>query len=238
MTKKTFRIGQIVPSSNTTMETEIPKFLTAFAQTREDIEFTFHAARMRMKHVNKEELHAMDLESQRCVAELSDAPLDVVGYACLVAIMAMGQGYHEVSETNLAAIAKREGTAFPVVTSAGALVTRLRQQGFKRVSMLMPYSDALAETVVSYVVDQGIDVVSYRNFSVTDNVEVGRIPPERLINALQDIETDAVDAVVLSACVQMPSYEALPIARAHLKVPVTSTAEATSQTMLQALQLL
>lgn len=44
----TFRIGQIVPSSNTTMETEIPAILRAreamFAER-----FTFHSSRMRMQ---------------------------------------------------------------------------------------------------------------------------------------------------------------------------------------------
>ena len=59
-----FRIGQIVPSSNTTMETEIPAMLRA----REEIEperFTFHSSRMRMKRVTKEELAAMDADSDR-----------------------------------------------------------------------------------------------------------------------------------------------------------------------------
>ena len=48
-----FRIGQIVPSSNTTMETEIPAMLHA----REAIlpeRFTFHSSRMRMHKVTKE----------------------------------------------------------------------------------------------------------------------------------------------------------------------------------------
>ena len=47
MSKTHFRIGQIVPSSNTTMETEIPAMLRA----REGVgpeRFTFHSARMRM----------------------------------------------------------------------------------------------------------------------------------------------------------------------------------------------
>ena len=50
-----FRIGQIVPSSNVTMETEIP----AIFRSRETIlpeRFTFHSSRMRMKKVTKEEL--------------------------------------------------------------------------------------------------------------------------------------------------------------------------------------
>src|SRR3546814_12513033 len=94
------RIGQIVPSSNVTMETEIPALLRA----REAIapeRFTFHSSRMRMKKVTKEELAAMDADSDRCALELSDAAVDVLGYACLVAIMSMGEGYNRVSEARL-----------------------------------------------------------------------------------------------------------------------------------------
>ena len=63
--------------------------------------FSFHSARMRMKRVTKEELAAMDADSDRCALELSDARVDVLGYACLVAIMSMGLGYHRVSERRL-----------------------------------------------------------------------------------------------------------------------------------------
>src|SRR5919205_4080067 len=97
---KTYRIGQIVPSSNITMETEIPAMLRA----REEVlpeRFTFHSSRMRMKKVTKEELEAMDADSDRCALELSDARVDVLGYACLVAIMSMGHGYHRVSQQRL-----------------------------------------------------------------------------------------------------------------------------------------
>jgi maleate isomerase len=67
-----YRIGQIVPSSNVTMETEIP----AIFRSRETIlpeRFTFHSSRMRMKKVTKEELEAMDAMSLKCAQELSDA---------------------------------------------------------------------------------------------------------------------------------------------------------------------
>src|SRR5918994_1265344 len=115
--KTTFRIGQIVPSSNTTMETEIPAILRA----REGVlpeRFTFHSSRMRMKKVTKEELAAMDADSDRCAAELSDARVDVLGYACLVAIMSMGKGYHCQSEKRLEEVTAREGGAAPLVARA------------------------------------------------------------------------------------------------------------------------
>jgi maleate isomerase len=42
------RIGQMVPSSNTTMETEIPAMLRAREAIRPE-RFTFHSSRMRMQ---------------------------------------------------------------------------------------------------------------------------------------------------------------------------------------------
>lgn len=43
-----FRIGMIVPSSNTTMETEIPALLRSQENNAGD-RFTFHASRSRLK---------------------------------------------------------------------------------------------------------------------------------------------------------------------------------------------
>ena len=127
MENRTFRIGQIVPSSNTTMETEIPAILRA-RETVEPERFTFHSSPMRMKKVTKEELAAMDADSDRCAAELAGADVDVLGYACLVAIMSMGKGYHCVSERRLHDVTRREGHPAPVVTSAGALTFPARSE--------------------------------------------------------------------------------------------------------------
>lgn len=145
--RRYYRIGQIVPSSNTTMETEIP----AMFRAREGIEperFTFHSSRMRMKKVTKEELAAMDRDSDRCALELSDARVDVLGYACLVAIMSMGKGYHRESETRLHRVTRQNDAAAPVVTSAGALIHGLKTLGAKKISVIAPYMKPLTNMVV------------------------------------------------------------------------------------------
>ena len=69
-----YKIGQIVPSSNTTMETEIPALLRGHAEHFGDVDFTFHSSRMRMKTVSKEELAAMDKDS--CLLYTSPSPRD------------------------------------------------------------------------------------------------------------------------------------------------------------------
>src|SRR3546814_17970622 len=89
---------------------------------------------MRMRKVTKEELAAMDADSDRCALELSDAAVDVLGYACLVAIMSMGQGYHHVSEARLHQCTVENGHAAPVVPRAGALVEGLQVLGGTRTS--------------------------------------------------------------------------------------------------------
>src|SRR5262245_14954875 len=176
MKVQTYRIGQIVPSSNTTMETEIPAMLRA----REEVQperFTFHSSRMRMKRVTKEELQAMDADSERCAAELADARIDVLGYACLVENMSMSQGYHRKSEERLHEITRQAGHPTPVVTSAGALVAGLKALGAKKISLVAPYLKPLTCLVVDYIQAEGVEVVDSISLEIADNVEVGQLDP-------------------------------------------------------------
>jgi maleate isomerase len=60
-------------------------------------------------------LASMDGESDRGALELSDAQVDVMGYACLVAIMSRGLGYHRASQERLERITRNNNAAVPVV---------------------------------------------------------------------------------------------------------------------------
>ncbi len=233
---RALRIGQIVPSSNITMETEIPAMLRAREAVRPE-HFTFHSSRMRMKKVTKEELESMDAESLRCAVELADAQVDVMGYACLVAIMSMGLGYHRESESKLADVACSDGYTVPVVTSAGALVEGLQEMGAKRVAVICPYMQALTDLVVGYIESEGITVTDRIALEIPDNLEVGRRNPMALLDDLDKLDYSGADVVVLSACVQMPSLPALEVAQQKTGLPVVSTAACTTYQMLKALEL-
>lgn len=231
-----YRIGQIVPSSNTTMETEIP----AMFRARETIElerFTFHSSRMRMKKVTKEELAAMDADSDRCALELSDARVDVLGYACLVAIMSMGKGYHRESEKRLHSATVENGAAAPVVTSAGALIHGLKTLGARKVAVIAPYMKPLTNLVCEYIEAEGITVHDRVALEIEDNLEVGARDPLALVDIYPRVDVKGVDALVLSACVQMPSLEAIPIVEKKIGIPVLSAAVSTTFQMLQSMNL-
>jgi len=221
------RVGMIVPSSNTTMETEIPAMLRAREAIRPQ-RFTFHSSRMRMKHVSPEELKAMDDESLRCAVELGDADVDVMAYACLVAIMAQGEGYHRESEAKLAACARAESSSSaPVVSSAGALVEALHHLGARRIAVVAPYVEPLTKLVCDYIEAEGIAVHDSISLGVADNLAVGRLDPARLPDLAARVDTAGADALVLSACVQMPSLPAIAPVQEQFDIPVLSAAVAT-----------
>lgn len=233
---KKYRIGQIVPSSNVTMETEIPALLKAREMVAPE-RFTFHSSRMRMKHVTKDELSKMDADSDRCALELSDAKVDVMGYACLVAIMSMGLGYHATSQERLTKVVRGNDSDAAVVNSAGALIAGLKALGAKKVAVVTPYMKPLTEMVVEYIRNEGFQVLDYRALEIQDNLAVAAHDPMNLPGIVAGMDTDDADVIVLSACVQMPSLPAVSVVEAQSGKPVLTAAIATTWQMLRALDL-
>jgi maleate isomerase len=228
------RIGLIVPSSNTTMETELPELFRRQSEATGH-RYTFHSARAAMKEVNREELLAMVDRAAECATAVSDADVDVIAYACLVAVMAQGPGAHKESEQVITEAARHNGHPAAVVSSAGALVRTLRVIGAGRVAMVTPYMAPLTQMVREYIEGEGIDVVDAVALEVPDNLAVGRLDPENLPGIARGLHREGAEAIVLSACVQMPSLAAVQRVEEELGLPVITAATATTFEVLAAL---
>lgn len=230
-----FNIGQIVPSSNVTMEREVPRIFAGRMKVEPET-FSFHSSRVRMHRVVPEELRAMNADMGRCAVELADARVDVMSTACLVATMCMGKGYHrQTIEELLSRLDDANRTQ--IMTSAGALVDELKDFGASSIAVLAPYSDPLMQVVVEYIENEGISVRDALNFSIEDNHAVGERDPLQLIDDVKRLDTAGVDTVVLSACVQMPSLDAIQTVQQSLGIPVTSTAICTARQMMRLLDI-
>jgi maleate isomerase len=151
--------------------------------------------------------------------------------------MSMGRGYHRVSESRLAEKMKEAGSEAPVITSAGALVNELKLAGVGSVSLITPYLQPLTDLVVDYIRSEGIEVIDSIALCIADNLAVGRRNPDDLLTDIDRLNTRGADAVVLSACVQMPSLHAIARAEERLGLPVTSAAICTARSMMRALAL-
>ena len=229
------RIGLLVPSSNTTMETEVPALLRARERERPEETFSVHSARLRMDEVTPEALQAMNAQTERATMELADLRPSVVATGCMVAIMAQGPGQHRVAEAEIEALLAREDAAAPAVSSAGALVDALHSIGARRIGIVAPYLEELTRLVVAYLEDAGIEVEDAVSLEVSDNRAVAALDPEDLKDHWQRLDLGGCDALVLSACVQMPSLSVLEEVEQRSGLPTLSAATATTWAVLRAL---
>lgn len=227
------RIGLVVPSSNVTVETELPELLRRHSLAQ----FSFHSTRMRMHTVSPAQLAAMNAQRERCVLEIADASPEVILYACLVALMVGGPGEHQRVESSVAEQLATGGSPALIRSSAGALVEALRAIDAKRIAIVTPYVRPLAEKVVEYLEAEDFVVADWRALEVADNAEVGCIPGDRVMAAARSLDLTGVDALVISACVQMPSLDLVDAAEQEFGLPVLSAATAGAFSLLRSLQL-
>jgi anthraniloyl-CoA monooxygenase len=227
------RIGLIVPSSNVTVEREMAALLSRHPQAR----FSFHGSRMRMGQVTATELAAMNAQAARCVDEVADAGVDAVLYGCLVAVMAQGRDEHRRVETAVTRQLTERGLDLPAVSSAGALVEALGALSARRIALITPYLRPLAQQVVAYLEGEGFTVADWVALEEPDNAAVACIPGDRVMAAARQLDLTGVDALVISACVQMPSLDLVQPAEETFGLPVISAATAAAYVLLNRLGL-
>ena len=230
------RIGLIVPSSNTTMETELPELFRRRSAATGEV-FTWHSARASMARVTPEELERLVEASDVAARSLADSPVEVIAYACLVAVMCRGPGAAGEVESRLRMAVADAAHPPAVVSSAGALVDAFRALGAERVALVTPYLRPLAEQVADTIRGEGFQVTELVALEVSDNVAVGQLDPHQLPEIARRIDAGSIDALVLSACVQMPSLPVVQQVEDDLRVPVLTAATATARSILLALGL-
>ena len=109
--------------------------------------------------------------------------------------------------------------------------------GFRKVAILTPYMKPLTQQVATYIESEDIEVTDTLSLEVSDNLEVGRLDPMNLLEHVKRLDVSEADAVVLSACVQMPSLPAIQLVEDRLGKPVLSAAVATVYRILKTLDL-
>jgi maleate isomerase len=151
--------------------------------------------------------------------------------------MAQGPGQHRVVEAEIESILEREHAPAPAVSSAGALVDALHSLGARRIGIVAPYLEELTRLVVAYIEDAGIEVNDAVSLEVSDNRAVAALDPEDLEQHWRRLDLHDCDALVLSACVQMPSLSVLEEVERRSGLPTLSAATATTWAALRALDL-
>jgi len=211
------RIGLLVPSVNTVMETELSASAPAGV--------TMHAARMgsfggltwdNLMQIND------DLEPSAEMVGPSDVDVVVYGLGMMPVTVADGPAHDEAVRERIEDAVDAVG-----VSSSGSLRRAFDALGVERVAALTPYTDEINARLEETAPDGwGYPLVSTAGWSVTEGVNIGNPTPEQTYRQARDVDHPDADAIVVGGTNQR-SFEMIEDLEADTGKPVLSANQAT-----------
>jgi len=211
--KESYRIGLLVPSSNTTVEPEFYRALPAGV--------TLHTARMFLTDITPEAILRIvqDLESQSRL--LATADVDVIVLGATAPSFLKGAGY---DREMIDRVEKASGK--PATTTSTALLRALRFLDVKRIVLGSAYTDKVNAIAQAFLEANGFTVAAARGLQMVDNLAVGRLGPESSYDLARGAAAAAPDAeAVVLACTNWRSMDSIEKLERDLGKPVLSTTQ-------------
>lgn len=214
------RIGLLVPSSNTTVETE---FFRALPR-----EVTLHTARLFLSTIAPESILAMIEDMERQAKLLATADVDVIVLGATAPSFLKGLGYDRELIAKLESATGKKAT-----TTSTALVEAIRHFGAKRIVLGSAYTQRVNDIASAFLEASGIEVTDVKGLSLTDNLVVGRLSAHTAYDLALTLERSKADAIVLS-CTNWQTMEVIERIEQETGKPVITTTQATVWAALRA----
>ena len=208
------RIGLMVPSSNTMMEADFTRELPAG--------WTLHTARMYMEDTTAAgENRMLDEFTLPAARDLGTARPHVVVFGCTSAGALRGSDYDRELCERIS-----ELTAAPTVSTIQAVRTAIERAAARRVGVVTPYVDELNDRIRASIEADGVEVVRIAGLGMTENYEIARVPPERIVSfAAETLDGLDID-LVFASCTNLGAMEAIPELAERLRRPVVTSNQA------------
>ncbi|MEM1946136.1 MAG: hypothetical protein QXU87_07620 [Candidatus Caldarchaeum sp.] len=190
-----YRVGVIVPSSNTTVEYEFNRVLQGVA--------TVHAARVFLERVEVSELMKLEDEAVREARKLATAAVNVIAFACTSGSFVGGRDQFTRIEQEI-----KNATGLECVATSGAVLRALKHLGAKRICLVTPYTADITSLEAAFLLHYGFEVVSSYHASVVGNREIGMIKDEEVVDWVGRTRYGEADAVFIS-CTNLRTFNAI-----------------------------
>ena len=218
------RIGLLVPSINTTMETELWRIAPQGVSV--------HSARISGgRHGTPEELRSMEEASKAAARDVAMVEPGVVIYGCTSGSFFEGPDWNRRICEQLTAI-----TGAPTVTTAGAMAECLRAGGHRKVAVVTPYVELTNERLKDFLRAYGIRVTRLGAFDMLDMFDHAAILPEQIYRKARETDSEEAEALFV-ACTQLRALEVLDLLERDLGKPVYSAVQASAWQAFAALGL-
>jgi maleate isomerase len=210
-----FRVGLIVPATNTVMEPDFHRRLGTRCAISTDRMFQVDVTR-------DSEITMLEQEFPRALRLVQSTVPHVIVFGCTSA-GSLGGIQHD------AALGERirEQTGAHGVTVVTSVLEQLRTLGARRVAVFTPYIDDLTQSVTACILEAGCEVATASGMGFSDNLKIGRVTPNEIATfvegAMQGVEADCI----FLSCTNWQAVDAIPLVTARFSIPVISSNQAT-----------
>jgi maleate isomerase len=214
--------GVLIPSTNTTGETEYTRLLPPQWQP--------HYARVKSASVDGSPFSPpLDADVDYQAKLLGTARVEAV-FLLQTSASLFKDGYCEDVSRRISAAAGAPG-----FTSAMAIGEAMNALGVKRVALVSPYSVPVNASAKRYYEGRyGLDVVAIEGFAATDSYAIGNLGPEMARDAFARIDRPEIEAFIVPGG-NFPTMASIPAWEAEFKKPVVTTNQAALWATLQRL---
>ena len=209
----TRHFGVLIPSTNTTGETEYTRLLPA--------EWQPHYARVKSASIDGSPFSPpLDADVDYQAKLLGTARVET-GVLLQTSASLFSEGYD-------ADVTKRIGAAagVPAFTSAMAIGEAMQALGTKRVALVSPYSEPVNASARRYYEEKyGLSVVALEGFAATDSYAIGGLGPEMARDAFARIDRPEIEAFIVPGG-NFPTMASIPAWEREFNKPVVTTNQA------------
>jgi maleate isomerase len=221
-TTRPARLGMIVPSSNTVVETVTPYLLP------QDRSIIVHVSRLRVTHVAADDATELQFQLSATLAAaslLADAGVDLILWNGTAASWLGFERDKALTE------AIRRETGIPALTAVTAINDRLGELGVRRLGLVTPYVAELEKEIIENYRLLGIEIVASRRLDLTVNTEFAAVPTSTISAMVEEVSRASPDAIVIM-CTNLAGALIAHELTAHFGIPVLdSVAVAISATI-------
>ena len=221
MSEERFRVGLMVPSSNTVMEPDFHRQLEGACIISTD--------RMYLVDVTAEAEEVMLAdELPRSARRLESTDPQALVFGCTSA-GSLGGLQHDRD------IARRvtEQTGVHTVTVLGSVLQQLELRSPSRIAVFTPYNEDLNRSVAQCIAEAGYELAKTTGMGIVSNREIGKVSPasiEKFVTAqMAGVQADAF----FLSCTNWQALDALSALEERLGVPVVTSNHATIETVRQ-----
>jgi maleate isomerase len=218
-----WRVGLIVPSSNTVAEPDFYRHLPA--------EATLHTARVYLDDVTPDaEAVMLDEHLTGALRDLATARPDVVVFACTSAGTLRGKAAEEALIGRISA-----ETDAPAVSVAGAVRRSILRRGARRVGVATPHTHPTNEVIRAGLEEDGISVCGLGGMGIVSNAAIGAVEPDAIAAFAYNAFAGADIDLLFVSCANFRAFEARSWIAAELGVPVLTSNQVALEAALDAL---